>query len=296
MPFNGSAQRRQRGPGAGLYAALLWLWCSAAARADTGAANTPPTRSEPAPACGSLREATDQPSDEYRAAVHEAVVDHAASRFMEARAQFLRAHELYPNARTLRGLGMVEFELRNYGESVRYLEAALACPVRALDPELAEETQLLLSRARAYVGEVHVALEPATATVIIDGVTAATGPKASFLLLVGDHLLEFRAQGLPAERRTVSIRSGERTTLQVVLGESLAAPRAALDLKPEPPRSAERPRLVKKWWLWTGVGVLLAGAITGSLLAARARQSSEPPSTTDQVPPGVVLTTLVTAP
>src|SRR5688572_888187 len=51
---------------------------------------------------------------DYKRAVEEALKEYGLGHFEEARSLFRRAHGIYPNARTLRGLGMVEFELRHY--------------------------------------------------------------------------------------------------------------------------------------------------------------------------------------
>src|SRR3954452_13107151 len=53
----------------------------------------------------------------YEAAIAEAVAHFSAAHWSEARALFLRAHEIKPSARTLRGLGVVEFELGHYAEA-----------------------------------------------------------------------------------------------------------------------------------------------------------------------------------
>jgi hypothetical protein len=245
-----------------------------------------------APICATAEIA--EPPADYLGAIGEAVSEHAAGHFSEARAQFQLAHKLYPNARTLRGLGMVEFELRHYGESVRYLQAALACPVRALDPALRSEASRLLERASAYVGEVQVALSPHVASIVVDGVTLASGPVASLVLLVGDHELEFRASGFRTERRAVQVRSGERIDLHVALElAAMAAPRVSVMLSPaEATPRVERSPLWRKWWLWTGVGVVVAGAVTGSVLWARREPGERAPSTTDHVPPGISLSAL----
>ena len=219
---------------------------------------------------------------EYQIAITDAVLDHDAGRFAEARAQFLRAHELSPSARTLRGLGMVEFELRNYPESVRHLEAALACPVRALQGELREEAQVLLRRARAYVGEVHVHVTPDTAAIDVDGATVARGPDATILLVVGKHELGLSAPEHRSESRTLSITGGDLRNLRVTL-EKLAAgaepPRAAPAAPsadaalPQAPAHSER--LVRKWWLWTLVGVAVAAAGAGLTVALRSGEREQ---------------------
>ncbi|MEY4512912.1 MAG: hypothetical protein RLZZ450_5034 [Pseudomonadota bacterium] len=49
----------------------------------------------------------------YRETIAEALIEYEAHNYLEARTLFERAHKLYPNARTLRGLAVVAFELRN---------------------------------------------------------------------------------------------------------------------------------------------------------------------------------------
>lgn len=224
--------------------------------ATTAAAQASPRAEEPS--------AAPAPPEAYDEAIRAALHEHEHANYQEARVHFQRAHELYPNARTLRGLGKVEFELRNYGESVRYLEQALASTVRPLDTALRTETERLLARARVYVGEVHVDVEPGSATVSVDGIAVASGPKASMSLLVGDHVLEFQAQGRLSQRRVIRVRGGEETVIQVVLPT------------PEPLTSADARRLDeeplrKKWWVWTAAGVVVAGIATGIAVAASQR-------------------------
>lgn len=211
----------------------------------------------------------------YEHAIALAVDEHERGNFEEAREHFREAHELYPNARTLRGLGKVEFELRNYGESVKFLSAALASDVRPLGAELRGEVEVLLERARAYVGEVHVNVEPGSATVSVDGVAVASGPQAALDLLVGEHLLEFRASGHLSERRRIHVRGHDTINIQVVL----AAPDTSVSLRTV---SSERPPgtqpLYKKWWLWTAVGVAAGATVTAVALATRNTQTRHPPA------------------
>jgi hypothetical protein len=242
---------------------------------------------------------SDAPTPEgYDTAIRDAVVDHDAGRFAEARAQFLRAHQIFPNARTLRGLGMVEFELRNYPQCVRYLEAALSCSVRPLADELRGETEQLLARARAYVGAVELHIRPENAVVDVDGAAAARGPEAQLLLGVGKHELRVRAPDHVADSRSLSIVGGDRQVIELVLTRASllaatsapAAPVAA----PLPVHSERRP-LLKQWWLWTIVGaVVAAGATTTVLLATRDRGSDGIVRTPHQV--GGVVMTLERAP
>lgn len=61
-------------------------------------------------------------AEPYEDAVRLALGEFDAGNFAEAREHFRKAHSLDPNARTLRALGLVEFELRNYGEAANFLE------------------------------------------------------------------------------------------------------------------------------------------------------------------------------
>src|SRR6185369_1334355 len=69
---------------------------------------------------------------QYRGLLSEAVAEYDARRYEEARALFRRAHDLSPNARTLRGIGMASFELREYVEALRALEGSLVDQRRPL--------------------------------------------------------------------------------------------------------------------------------------------------------------------
>lgn len=235
---------------------------SASAPSSDASGAAPATASSATPVSAASPAAPEPP--DYAALVDAAIHEHELSHYQEARELLLKAHALFPNARTLRGLGKVEYELRNYGQAVNHLEGALVSLVRPLDPRLRMEVEELLGRARAYVGEVHVAVEPSSASVIVDGVTVASGPQASFSLMVGDHLIEFHAAGHFPERRAVHIKGGEETNIQVVLN----APPASLAGAPSQERRDDEAEGVqaskrKRWLVWT----LSVAAVAGTAVA-----------------------------
>src|SRR5438270_7301880 len=90
-------------------------------------------------------------TSQYRAMLNEAVSEYDARRYEEARALFRRAHELSPNARTLRGIGMASFELREYVEALRALEGSLVEQRRPLTAPQRQQVEGLLERTRAFV-------------------------------------------------------------------------------------------------------------------------------------------------
>jgi hypothetical protein len=220
------------------------------------------------------------PAPEYDAEVGAALEDHEAGRFEAARVHFRRAHDVFPNARTLRGLGKVEFELHNYVEAVKLLEAALRCEVRPLPAELRDEVSALVERARANVAELQVEVRPEGAQIVLDGVRLADGAHARLLLPAGPHLLELSARGRVTERRQLDVGAREKLQLAIEL-RALEAPAPVQAASPYA-RADEPQAAWRKWWVWTVGGIALAGvATTAVLLATRERDEDERPALPD---------------
>lgn len=225
---------------------------------------SPRTSARAEPPMEAAEIASDEPSG-YRTLINDAVREYNLRHFDEARGLFTRAHALFPNARTLRGLGATSFELRDYVESVRMLEAALASTVRPLDVPLRERTARLLARARGFVGTVALDVVPSATVTVLDGVPM---PETRQLLLaVGDHVLEFRAPGYLSELRKLRIDGGESERIEVHLSRPPEASPPA-PLAPQQPPHTER-HLYKSGWLWAAVGTAVAAAAIGAGLALR---------------------------
>lgn len=219
----------------------------------------------------------------YKSAVNAGIDEFDRGNFNEAREHFTRAHALFPNARTLRGLGMSEFELRSYVEAVEKLEAALASNDKRLEGKLRDDTTALLARARAYVGEVQFRLSPDSTEVRVDGFQVTLGLERKVRLAVGDHVLEFSAQGHTSDRRAITVLGEQTLNLDIALTipeppkpdlQVQAAPVAPL--RHDAP--VEKPTPVyKRWWLWTTVGVVVAGGVAaGVLLSMRGTETRDP--------------------
>ena len=231
----------------------LWLWAPLALLLSfTGV--TSATRAQSGDAAG-----TAEPTG-YREAVAAALEEFQAQNYEEARSLFLRAHALFPNARTHRALGLVEFELRNYIESVPHLEEALRSTTRPLSDSLRSEAQQTLVRAYGFVARVQLELMPADGRLLIDGTSVQAGQAQ--LLAIGEHKLRAEAAGFEPETRIVGIKGGEQLSVR-------------FSLKPVPPPDTSRGpnqahtdatprRWYKSPWLWIGVGVVVAGAAAGT--------------------------------
>ncbi|MFT3922051.1 MAG: tetratricopeptide repeat protein [Myxococcales bacterium] len=222
-----------------------------------------PQATTPAPAPAAVQPAApaSAPPPGYDEAVDRAVAEYMAKNYAEARAEFSRANDLYSNARTLRGLGMVEFEMRHYADTIQHLEQALASPVRSLEGAMRSDTEALLARAKGYVARVKVDVTPREATLVVDG-ESFQGDFSNLVLEVGDHVLEFKANGRQSEKRRVKASGGEEVTLVVVLPEIPVA------------KQQEKKPLYKNPWLWTAVGVVVVGAAVGTAVGVAGGGSS----------------------
>jgi len=225
----------------------------------------------------------------YDEAIDTALQEFEANNFAEARSQFLKAHGIFPNARTLRALGKSEYELKNYAEASVYLEQALDSRIRPLTSEQRQETQRLLDSARGYLGRYMISLRPANARLLLDGAPLPTPQSGVLVLKVGDHTVEARAEGYASESRRLRVVGGGSESL--IFDLRLATPEPAAAPLPEvalpaatAPASApaasthkDETPLRRKWWLWTGVAAVVAGgAVAGVLLAMKKPAESEP--------------------
>jgi tetratricopeptide (TPR) repeat protein len=225
---------------------------------------------------GSRRAGSDVPAD-YDQTVKRALDEFELANYAEARSVLLEAHAMYPNARTLRALGMVEFELKNYASSVAYLEQALDSNERALTSEQQREAEQLLARANGYIGRYVISLRPAQATLSIDGQPVQPDAQGLLLLPVGDHELEATADGHRNLRRTLNVVGGRRQALDLILLPRTAEESDARARAPDGPSARSDTPLYKKWWLWTTIGVVVAaGAATGIVLATRTPEPKDP--------------------
>jgi hypothetical protein len=158
--------------------------------------------------------------------IGDAVAEYDAGHYQEARALFRQAHEKSPTARTLRGIGMASFEMRDYVEAARSLAASLRDQRRPLTPEQKKHAEALLARANTFVGRYTVKFKPESASLFVDGHPAELEPDGVLLLAFGRHQISLRcASCAPAEKdEDVEVSGGEHKTIELALA---AAPPSA---------------------------------------------------------------------
>lgn len=199
---------------------------------------------------------------EYEAIVQQAVDEYLEGRWGEARALFRRAHAIFPNARTYRGIGMASYELREYPDAVRNLRLASSDERRALPDELRHQTEDLLERAIAFVGIYTLDALPAEATLIVDGHPAEREPDGTLLLSIGSHAVRVRSAAHEWET-SFSVRGGENEPLPVVLDVPVVEPPAAVAppvvAPPIAPRPPPEPPVGGYALIGAGVGLVAIG-------------------------------------
>ncbi|MFM2419176.1 MAG: hypothetical protein RL385_3899 [Pseudomonadota bacterium] len=231
-------------------------------------------------------------SPEYKALIDEALNEYGLQHYEEARILFVRANVLSPNARALRGIGLAQYELRNYAECVVQLRAALSSQVKPLAGPMRTTTEDIVQRALRYLARVRVELSPAQATLRVDSTPVDLSGSNELLLRIGEHVLDARAEGFEPESRPFSVVGGELFTAAFALKPlavpaPLAAPPpappslpqveaaaepVALSLPPaaEPPTESRSPAWLRNPWVWGTAGVVVLGAaITAGVLASR---------------------------
>src|SRR5262249_45209676 len=144
-------------------------------------------------------------------------------------------------ARTLRGLALTAYELRDYVESLEFAERALASSVRPLTPQMRAEVQQTRDAARRFVARVKLAVEPESAAGRVEGRVATRDGEGRLLLNPGSHALSAQAPGLESIERALEAQSGDELQLELVLRApqpDTAQPAALVATSAPPPAAA----------------------------------------------------------
>ncbi|MFM2417012.1 MAG: hypothetical protein RL385_1735 [Pseudomonadota bacterium] len=219
-------------------------------------------------------------SPEYKRTIEAALDEYRLQHFEEARTLFQRAHGLEPSARTERGLGMVEFELRHYVEAQRHLEAAINSTAKPLTDEQKRSAQDLLSRTRQFVAQYALEVEPRNSELVVelDGKAIDARDVGHVSLTAGEHSLRISSPDHVTRELVIDVKGGEQQTLRIQLEvKSPTAPATAAAegaaprqdgpavVRPEPRRSRLALALAAP-----GAGLALVGGAIGGVALAKA--------------------------
>ena len=230
--------------------------------------------------------------DAYKKVIEGAVLEFDSGNWAEARALFEQAHALKPSARTLRGMGKVSFELKEYVRAQKELNEALVELRSPLSEPQRHEVLGLLLRVEKFIGRLTIRVKPTEAqtSVTLDGMRV----EGELKLDLGQHVMSVQAPGYHSLQRTISVAGGQTTRLELTLTptdhkavqdsaqqplaasspEAAAATLAASDepaQTPAVPPYQDQPRngVLQQWWFWTIVSaVVVGGAVTAIALTA----------------------------
>lgn len=222
---------------------------------------------------------TDAQRAEYEELTKKGILEYELGHWAEAKAHFSRAHALFPNARTLRALGLIAFETRSYVEALDQLERALASQQKPLTEEMRTQVTSLAGDASSFVARFALVLDPADAQVFVDGERATLREQHVLLVDPGEHELRIEAEGWLPQSRQIRASAGQSSELKLAL---LAADGGGTDLRVANSEGGDGSGAA--WWsVQRGVAVGLGAAavvgfgvgVTAGLLALSAKSDSE---------------------
>lgn len=215
---------------------------------------------------------------EYARTIDAALEEYRLSHFEEARSLFVRAHAIDPNARTLRGLGMVEFELRHYLRAQELLEQALASEQKPLTDEQRASVVALLTRARQFIARIALQLVPTPPSFVlrVDGQRVQLAADGVLNLTAGEHSLQLEGEGVVPRALTIDAKGGDQQTLRVELERVADRAREPQAAAAPPPVTLEQERPHRRLGVAlasVGAVSLAAGAVLGGLALSRTERS-----------------------
>jgi hypothetical protein len=225
-------------------------------------------------------------ASEIAAARQEFVVGVEAARegrWDVALKDFERSYALYPHPQTLFNVASARRQLGKLVSAAEAYRKYLHAPPSDTDPDSRAQAEAALLQIEPALPQIAVhapGLQPGD-ELLLDG--AALSHSALELTLPvdpGAHLLLVRRDRVELTRREFSVEPKSKLdlTLEVPASQMAAtvatpaqAARSAIATRasnqPDMPPREQRPRLVRQWWLWTAVAVVVGGVVTGIVLA-----------------------------
>jgi hypothetical protein len=238
-------------------------------------------------------------SNDVEGLVRQGVAFRRDGKDREALDVFRRAAAIERTPHVLGQMGLAEQALWMWVEADADLHDALA---KSDDPWIRKNHDTLeeaLKVINRHVGGLIVGGNPKGAEILVNGRVAGTLPTdVPLRVLVGSATLTVRAKGYEDVSRTIDVRADGQISEQVELtplpstrpaAVALAAPppapptttsavEASLEAKPSPPTEpasdAEAAPFYERWWFWTAVGVVAAGAITTAVVLVHDKKST----------------------
>jgi hypothetical protein len=114
---------------------------------------------------------------------------------------------------TVRDITLTAYWFSKGSDPMAARRTCAACTEATIAAAIDEVMSTLAGKARVDVGTLELSVTPPSAKIRIDGADGTSGAA----LPVGEHVVEVSAPGYTTERRTVSIKGGEKIALSVQL-------------------------------------------------------------------------------
>jgi hypothetical protein len=204
---------------------------------------------------------------EYSKLVSDAVAAFDAGRYRESREMLTRAHQLRPNARTLRGIGLAAFEEGHYSIAVLALDGALAETRQPMNAAQRREVELLRAEANSLTARYNVRGMPSGSELRIDSGEPIWDPKGLLLIDQGPHIVTLQSSTGDLRSWPVQAQGGRMSDFDLTPPPALVAAEApAPPVEPfapvHEPSSAGTPTGIPNLVAYAG---LAGAAITGTL-------------------------------
>jgi len=235
----------------------LVLW------AATAVAQEPPT---------TVREPSAVDVARARTLFDEAVEALRQEDYPAALAALQESWALNPRPIVMYNIANCQGALFDYPAAIASFEAYLEAGADSEPSDRLQEAGRRIAELEPRVGQVVLTVDPPGAQLLVDGRDAGTTPLAEPVRLgPGPHVVELRKDGFESFRRELTVEQGERVEVVAALLplRPVVEPPAEPPVGPlePPPEEPEDDSVATSWWLWTIVGVVVAGgAVTAGVL------------------------------
>lgn len=184
---------------------------------------------------------------------------------------FERAYELAPTYHVLYNLGQIQAERHEYVAALELFEKYLADGDSSISAERKAQTREEVSKLRERVAELWVDTNVEDAQLFVDDKLVGSLPLSQNVLVnPGVSRLRVEKDGYRTATRSVKVTSGERLSVEVLLGEPTHKPEARDDGPTQAP-TPDKTASYRPFWISSAAAVLAGGtALTFGLLTRAA--------------------------
>lgn len=191
-----------------------------------------------------------------------------AGEYQKAIVEYQKAYRLYPSPKLYPNLGSCYKYMGQNLKAIGYYERFLAeTEMDSPDPtivRLRRNCRLEIKTLMKRIARLRVVVKVVGAQVKIGGRLPLASPvDKRFRYNPGRVSILVKKKGYYPFDRTVVLKAGAEQLVRVLLLQKIK-PKVVIKIKPSTP-------IYKRWWLWTAIGVLVAGGVTATAVVLGSR-------------------------